>query len=238
MSSKPSASTAGSNWESLKKELKNEKKTGKIQFKTIKKEKKVAHKVNRFKEAHSQAVQSLKGGDANAITDVLAIDCEYVGVGFNGNIDHLARVSIVNSEGKVVYDKYVKPREEVTDYRTHVSGIRPGHLVNGLPFNQVQQEVNKLLTNKTVVGHGLCNDFRVMNLSHPMRLTRDSSTWKPLRKMINYTGKPSLKVLAEKLLNIKIQEGEHDSVIDARTALRIYQLHKKKWDADIKQMKK
>ncbi|CAD5218170.1 unnamed protein product [Bursaphelenchus okinawaensis] len=238
MSSKPSASTAGSNWEALQKELKREKTHHKVQFKTIKKEKKVTHKVNRFKAAHSEAMKALKGGDSKAVTDVLALDCEYVGVGYNGNVDQLARVSIVNSEGKVVYDKYVAPREEVTDYRTHVSGIRPGHLVLGMPFNQVQQEVNKLIRNKIVVGHGLANDFRVMNLSHPQRLTRDSANWKPLRKMIDYTGKPSLKFLAQKLLNIRIQEGEHDSIIDAKAALRIYQLHKKRWDSDIKGAKR
>ena len=28
--------------------------------------------------------------------------------------------------------------------------------------------------------------------------------------------------------------GEHDSITDAKTALRIYQLHKKKWDKDFK----
>lgn len=155
-----------------------------------------------------------------SLTDTLALDCEYVGVGYNGNNDHLARVSIVNAEGKTIYDKYVLPREEVVDYRTHVSGVQPGHLSNGTPFNQVQQEVHKLISNKTVVGHGLCNDFRVMNLTHPQRLTRDSATWKPLRKMVGISTKPSLKLLSQKLLNINIQEGEHDSVIDAKAALR------------------
>lgn len=65
------------------------------------------------------------------LTNILAIDCEYVGTGFEGRDDTLARVSIVNVDGECVYDKYVKPREIVTDYRTEVSGIRPGHLVNG-----------------------------------------------------------------------------------------------------------
>jgi hypothetical protein len=40
----------------------------------------------------------------------------------------LARCSIVNYLGEAVYDKYVKPVETVTDYRTHVSGIREGDL--------------------------------------------------------------------------------------------------------------
>ena len=58
------------------------------------------------------------------------MDCEMVGVG-DGQDSILARVSIVNHDGHALYDKYVKPREKVTDYRTFVSGVRPEDLVNG-----------------------------------------------------------------------------------------------------------
>ena len=59
------------------------------------------------------------------------MDCEMVGVGFGGKDSILARVSIVNHFGHCIYDKYVKPREKVTDYRTAVSGIRPKDIENG-----------------------------------------------------------------------------------------------------------
>ena len=62
---------------------------------------------------------------------MLGLDCEYVGTGPDGAGNMLARVSIVNSMGKCVYDKYVKPMEKITDFRTAVSGIRPGNLANG-----------------------------------------------------------------------------------------------------------
>lgn len=54
-----------------------------------------------------------------------------VGVGPNGIESVLARVSIVNYYGVVLYDSYVAPKEKVTDYRTWVSGIKPEHLING-----------------------------------------------------------------------------------------------------------
>lgn len=57
-----------------------------------------------------------------------------VGVGPNGEDSIVARVSIVNQFGKCVYDKYVKPTEEVTDYRTAVSGIRPENIKTGRSF--------------------------------------------------------------------------------------------------------
>ena len=48
--------------------------------------------------------------------------------------DALARVSIVNYNGHIVYDKYVKPRGNITNYRTWVSGITPYHLKTAIPF--------------------------------------------------------------------------------------------------------
>ena len=48
------------------------------------------------------------------------MDCEMVGVGELGKGSVLARISLVNLFGHCIYDKHVKPREEVTDYRTFV----------------------------------------------------------------------------------------------------------------------
>jgi RNA exonuclease 4 len=59
------------------------------------------------------------------------MDCEMVGVGENGKESVLARVSIVNHFGHCIYDTFVKPTEKVTDYRTHVSGVRPADLAKG-----------------------------------------------------------------------------------------------------------
>lgn len=164
--------------------------------------------------------------EVKAITKVLALDCEYVGVGVDGKTDSLARVSIVNVDGAPVYDKYVSQTEKVTDFRTEVSGIRPGHLTKGKeleingksslslgePFNKIQQEVHKMLADRIVVGHALHNDFRVLNLTHPRRLTRDTAKYKPLRALAKSTRTPSLKYLAKEILDVQIQQGEHDSV--------------------------
>ena len=54
-----------------------------------------------------------------------------VGAGDRGCISLLARVSIVNSHGHVLYDTFVKPKERVTDYRTFVSGVRASDLKQG-----------------------------------------------------------------------------------------------------------
>ncbi|KAL3981542.1 Exonuclease family protein [Acanthocheilonema viteae] len=168
--------------------------------------------------------------EENELTNVLGIDCEYVGIGINGKDNMLARVSIVNIHGRCIYDKYVIPRENVTDYRTPISGIRPINLVNGEPFQKVQSEVHKLLSGRIVVGHSLKNDFKVLNLFHTRRMTRDTSTYLPFRKILRISKTPSLKLLAKQLLGIDIQNGEHDSIIDARVAMRLYVLNRKQWE--------
>jgi len=63
-------------------------------------------------------------------TWALSMDCEMVGVGPK-NESSLARVSIVNEYGYCLYDKFVKPKVQVTDYRTEFSGIREEDLRDG-----------------------------------------------------------------------------------------------------------
>lgn len=69
------------------------------------------------------------------LTKVVAMDCEMVGVGREGRESMLARVSIVNQHGHCVYDHFVRPMEEVVDYRTKVSGVRKHDLENGMTLS-------------------------------------------------------------------------------------------------------
>lgn len=80
-----------------------------------------------------------------------------------------------------------------------------------------------------LIGHSLMNDFKVLLLNHPRKLTRDTSKYRPFRQLSR--GKtPSLKRLALEVLGLRIQEGEHDSVDDARVAMLLYQSCKDEWE--------
>lgn len=165
------------------------------------------------------------------LTKQIAIDCEMVGIG-DGIESMLARVSIVNRYGSCIYDKYVKPRETVRDYRTAVSGIRPQDLQNGEDFTVVQNEVAEILKGRILVGHALKNDLAVLFLSHPKKNLRDTSRY-PLFRRVSKGNTPSLKKLAAELLGIDIQTGEHNSVEDARIAMELYVLYKNQWESDL-----
>ncbi|KAH0615375.1 hypothetical protein JD844_004557, partial [Phrynosoma platyrhinos] len=199
------------------------------------------------------------------LTKAVAMDCEMVGVGPAGEESIAARVSIVNLFGKCIYDKYVKPTEKVTDYRTAVSGIRPEHLKAGEDFKVVQKEVASILRGRILVGHALHNDlkvqsqvldkpiiFQILFLDHPKKKTRDTQRYKPFKQKVKagaqqkgllsngfflcmQSGRPSLKLLCEKLLNVRVQTSEHSSIQDAQAAMRLYTMVKKDWEASLKE---
>ncbi|XP_027949208.1 RNA exonuclease 4 isoform X2 [Eumetopias jubatus] len=162
------------------------------------------------------------------LTRALAMDCEMVGVGPKGEESIAARVSIVNQYGKCVYDKYVKPTQPVTDYRTAVSGIRPENLKQGEKFEVVQKEVADMLKGRILVGHALHNDLKVLFLDHPKKKIRDTQKYKPFKSQ---SGRPSLKLLAGRIVGATVQQAEHCSIQDAQAAMRLYTLVKKEWES-------
>ncbi|KAH8872808.1 RNA exonuclease 4 [Schistosoma japonicum] len=166
----------------------------------------------------------------------IAMDCEFVGVGFEGKDDALARVSIVNQFGHTLLDTFVRPEERVVDYRTRFSGIRPRDLRKNGParsFTDVHKEVAELIKNKILVGHSILKDLKVLRLSHPRRLIRDTSRYRPFRDL--FSGRiPSLKALTQKVLGVNVQIGEHDSVEDARATMRLYTSVKRVWESSKK----
>ncbi|XP_037610801.1 RNA exonuclease 4 [Sebastes umbrosus] len=167
------------------------------------------------------------------LTRAVAIDCEMVGVGPDGEDSILARVSLVNHFGKCIYDKYVKPTEKVTDYRTAVSGIRPQDIKDGEDVRTVQSEVAEILQGRIVVGHAIHNDLKILLLDHPKKKIRDTQKYKPFKKAVK-SGRPALRVLCREILHVKVQQGEHSSVQDAQATMRLYTMVKKQWEAEIK----
>jgi len=168
-------------------------------------------------------------------TKCIAMDCEMVGVGsqFSRDDSILARVSLVNHFGQVLYDTFVKPTEKVTDYRTEFSGVRPGDMESGEDFTIVQKKVSEFMNNRILVGHALHNDLKVLFLSHPRNKIRDTSKYRGFRKLFGGRN-PSLKKLTEKLMGVQIQKGEHSSIQDAQAAMRLYTLNRKEWEGSLK----
>jgi len=166
----------------------------------------------------------------DSLTEIVALDCEMVGVGRGGHESKLASVCIVNAWGNQVYFSYCLPALPVTDYRTRVSGITP-HLLVGAPCHeQVQREVAKLLYERIVVGHDLQWDFKALGFRHPRASWRDTARDLPRFFNRRSGGPRKLRELAWEFLGLTIQDGPHSPCEDARASLELYFRFKRQFE--------
>ncbi|XP_070622757.1 interferon-stimulated 20 kDa exonuclease-like 2 [Erythrolamprus reginae] len=165
---------------------------------------------------------------------MVAIDCEMVGTGPGGRNSDLARCSVVGYYGDVMYDKYIRPLNPITNYRTRWSGIRQHHMRDAVPFKLAQKEILKLLSGKVVIGHAIHNDFKALKYFHPKSLTRDTSKIPLLNRKAGFpeNESASLKRLTKQLLHRDIQVGHngHSSVEDARATMELYRVIEVEWE--------
>lgn len=161
--------------------------------------------------------------------NIVALDCEMVGVGKKGRFSVLARACVVSGHGEVLIDQYCSSDRKVTDYRTWISGIEERHMNTAQSFYKLKQKVNNAIAGKIVVGHGLSHDFQALRLNHPEHMKRDSAEY--FRGKFEKKRRPPLKILAKDQLGIEIQEGSHSPVIDAKAALDIYLKNREEWEA-------
>ena len=168
---------------------------------------------------------------SSKIGKYLALDCEMVGTNAPPigprECSTLARISITNYHGHVIYDSYVAPPKghSITDYRTWVSGIKPHHLYKAPTFEHVQEHVKSLLRGRILIGHALINDFKALQFTHPKHMVRDTSTF-PKFKEYSIGRTPGLKKVAQMELGIAIQGAEHSSIEDARACMALYRKYK------------
>lgn len=102
-------------------------------------------------------------------TQVLALDCERI---LTTEGERLARVSIVNYYGNIVFDTLVKPcdfhddKYSVIDYREWITGIKPIDLMNAPSFSNIEPILQKIVKGKTIVGHSLADDLEILKIEN------------------------------------------------------------------------
>jgi PAB-dependent poly(A)-specific ribonuclease subunit 2 len=187
---------------------------------------------------------------------IIALDAEFVSVRqpeiavtSEGNhetirptVHALARVSVIRGSGEheqePFIDDYIAIKEPIVDYLTSFSGIRQGDLDR-------KTSKHNLVTLKTAykklwvllnlgckfLGHGLKQDFRVTNIHIPKSQVIDTIDLF-YDKTLGHR-RISLAFLAWSLLKEEIQLETHDSIEDARTALKLYRKYLEFQDAGI-----
>ncbi|RDL37203.1 PAB-dependent poly(A)-specific ribonuclease subunit PAN2 [Venustampulla echinocandica] len=153
----------------------------------------------------------------------------------------LARVSVIRGagedEGEPFIDDYIASKEPIVDYLTSYSGIVHGDLDprlskhNIVPLKVAYKKLWILLNlGCKFLGHGLKQDFRVANIHVPKPQIIDTIDFFFVKARLR---KLSLAFLAWYLLKEDIQLETHDSIEDARTALKLYRKYQEFQDAGI-----
>ena len=156
-------------------------------------------------------------------------------------IHALARVSVVRGQGEdeglSFIDDYITIKESVVDYLTVFSGITKEDLDprsskhNLVPLKTAYKKLWVLLNlGCKFLGHGLRQDFRVINIQIPKAQIIDTIDLFFVRARLR---KLSLAFLAWAVLKEDIQLETHDSIEDARTALKLYRKYLEYEDAGI-----
>ncbi|KAF8201644.1 ubiquitin carboxyl-terminal hydrolase-domain-containing protein [Pholiota molesta] len=142
----------------------------------------------------------------------------------------LARVSCLRGngprEGVPFIDDHIHTSEIIVDYLTEFSGIKFGDLdplhsqYTLTPLKLVYKKLRLLVDCGCIfIGHGLSKDFRIINIYVPPEQVIDTVDLYFLRARQR---RLSLRFLSWYILGEHIQTDTHDSIEDARSALRLY----------------
>uniref|UniRef100_A0A670XUP6 RNA exonuclease 1 homolog n=1 Tax=Pseudonaja textilis TaxID=8673 RepID=A0A670XUP6_PSETE len=161
---------------------------------------------------------------------IYALDCEmcYTKQGLE-----LTRVTVINSDLKVIYDTFVKPDSRIVDYNTRFSGVTEADLENAsITLRDVQAVLLSMFSTETIlIGHSLESDLFALKLIHTMVV--DTAVVFPHRLGLPY--KRALRTLMADYLKRIIQDSVegHDSSEDARACMELM-IWKIKEDAKVK----
>ncbi|XP_047386667.1 RNA exonuclease 1 homolog [Sciurus carolinensis] len=149
---------------------------------------------------------------------IYALDCEmsYTTYGLE-----LTRVTVVDTELRVVYDTFVKPDNEIVDYNTRFSGVTEADLADtSITLRDVQAVLLSMFSADTIlIGHSLESDLLALKVIHSTVV--DTSVLFPHRLGLPY--KRSLRNLMADYLRQIIQDNVdgHSSSEDASACMHL-----------------
>ncbi|XP_049732158.1 RNA exonuclease 1 homolog isoform X3 [Elephas maximus indicus] len=149
---------------------------------------------------------------------VYALDCEmsYTTYGLE-----LTRVTVVDTDMRVVYDTFVKPDNEIVDYNTRFSGVTEADLADtSITLRDVQAVLLSMLSADTIlIGHSLESDLLALKVIHSTVV--DTAVLFPHRLGLPY--KRSLRNLMADYLRQIIQDNAdgHSSSEDASACMHL-----------------
>ncbi|CAA9989959.1 exonuclease, putative [Plasmodium knowlesi strain H] len=150
------------------------------------------------------------------LDNIYSIDCEMCET-INKKRE-LTKITVVDAYMNIVYDSYVIPDNQITNYLTPYSGISESTLQNvHTKLKDVQEHLKKFFNKESIlIGHSLENDLHALQIHHEYVI--DTS--------VIYSNsaycflKPSLFNLCQRYLGITMKrEKGHNSIDDAKISM-------------------
>lgn len=169
-----------------------------------------------------EPVAALARRAGGAAPPLFALDCEMVETKRSNCA--LISVAVVDADGKMVIDMMVRPRGEVTDFLTRITGFDASSLegVTATRADAARAVAELLRANPgaVLVGHSLDNDLRALKLDYrPVIDTALVHSWRGCPGLT-----PGLAALSEILLERTMRDGAgtaHDAIEDAAASLAL-----------------
>ena len=159
------------------------------------------------------------------LSNYVAIDVEHTPV--VGGYSWPTQVSIVDGNLKTLLNEYIVME------KTPIVEISKKRVQDNIQFKRIRKfyadvkpQITSLLKDKIVVGHDLIHDFKVLGLNTKAYKTIDTATLPFFMQTKRVPQK--LRNLAKQYLHVSIQQGIHDSLIDARTTMDVFLTFKDK----------
>nr|CCA27985.1 conserved hypothetical protein [Albugo laibachii Nc14] len=158
-----------------------------------------------------------------------AIDVECVATGVGHSDRDVARIAVVSEDETVFYDQYVLPEKPIVSYLTQLTGISPDDLVGAPSLKSILIQLRTILPkNCVIVGQSIKKDLEWLGLDKEKDYKQSFDVADLFRiPMQSQNGTIryrnfSLRHVAKYLLGTSIQEADHDPVIDAMYAMKVF----------------
>ncbi|CAG8814082.1 10838_t:CDS:2, partial [Gigaspora margarita] len=157
-------------------------------------------------------------------SEYVALDCEFMHIGPQGATilnTVVAQVAIVDYEGNIILNEYVRPDAPMSYWRT--------------PRDYLYINVHQIVKDKIIVGYNLYNDITGLRITNPSDMLRDVELC-PKYSLGRGVGTLSLKAAVQMDLNRTIQQSNfHDAHInsyveDALATMELFRINRDFWD--------
>ncbi|KAL5495586.1 hypothetical protein ACEPAI_1049 [Sanghuangporus weigelae] len=148
----------------------------------------------------------------------------------------LARVSVVDYRGNILYDSFVRPTHQIEDLRSSITGLLAEHLLSNEAMHPsaVKEQVSALFQGKIIIGHSLWMHFSLLGLTHPALDTRDVALYLPFHRSVSSSTVTPLKSLVSHLMRRKIGRSYEHPLEEARAALDLFRSYEDPWENEIR----